>query len=96
MIGVGEAEFNHFKAAVAALEFTPDLVELDRRLGEISTELYDLRRAIDDIWRSARAARLRRPQHEAVKAAFPRLTDEEILLVIAEMERAAGPEESTT
>lgn len=51
-----------FKAHVAALEFTEDSIELDRRLGEISTLLYDIRQEIDDEWRASRQRSRQRPK----------------------------------
>lgn len=51
---MNQDRFNIFKAAVAALEFTEDTVELDRRLGKINTLLYDIRQEIDEEWSAAR------------------------------------------
>jgi len=50
-----EEHFIAVKSAVAAIEFTLDTGELDRRLGQISTMVYDLRCEIDAQWRGLRA-----------------------------------------
>lgn len=69
--------FNAFKAAVAALEFTEDTVELDRRLGNVSALLYYTRQEIDDEWTAARAA-LKRKGAKPLPPPPPPMTDEEL------------------